>query len=831
MALALAGRGPRFHRTALGNGLGAASLVAFALNVAAPRYGEVLGDALFDGRSLSWIGVLCWWLVPAGWASVAAVRRWWPVLTPASLLTFVASVITMTRLGWLEADDWTSPARLAPVMLALALLPAWLRTRGPREHRRAQSRWLWIGFAILTLPMTVWVLDLVATEANHARPLAIGYFAFFAIAAIVVAQQFHFRPALAIATLWIVGATLVAVAPLSIDEVYRSPAVAGIFGVMALAARLIVGDAWWRRPRQVAIPQVLLGATSLILASPMLARALSLIIGVDDASDASWWPWYAAILLGTAAVTGLAARWQHPNALTAISAISGMVAVGLLLRAAYDLSDPDPLLWPPAGIALTVLVGAAAARLHGLRAAMVRRWSIWTALLALAIFVPSIVAAVGRSATYIGSEAFGTTAPHLDEPLWWLPMLAAFAALAAASHIAGLRRDIATLAISTALAAVVALALAMRMLTTDLFAWTVAGMALGAAALLLSLRLGRMDAGSIYLVTLGQFARILSLVGVLSLVANIAGGFNGGIEPGWNAALYGVFAALAAAGSVRLRMPTGIYGSTASLVLAFVFLLMAPGVDTLDAMLAPVAMSWALMAASLAPRLGAAWSRPLERSAWVFGAIPVAFGLAEAGEAWSVGGDVYQRVTLSIMSLALAIGLAALVRREPARGSAAVALFTVAALRQVATYEPESWLPYSITLAVALWVLGMLWHRWPVRSNPFYGLAGAVLVGVPLLESFTIGGTTDAFIAGGLAVLVIVLGLVVRRQPPVAVGVIGVTLVVLRQLVDTAMAFESWQVLGAAGALLLIGGTLILMIRDTLRQWWDSGRRFWTALG
>src|SRR5690606_13404644 len=114
-------------------------------------------------------------------------------------------------------------------------------------------------------------------------------------------------------------------------------------------------------------------------------------------------------------------------------------------------------------------------------------------------------------------------------------------------------------------------------------------------------------------------------------------------------------AVLAAAGSARLRMPAGIYASTASLVLAFVFLLMAPGVDTLDAMLAPVAMSWAVMAISLAPRLGAAWSRPLEHSAWVFGAIPIAFGLAEAGEAWSVGGDIYQRVTLSIMSLALVI--------------------------------------------------------------------------------------------------------------------------------------------------------------------------------
>jgi hypothetical protein len=149
----------------------------------------------------------------------------------------------------------------------------------------------------------------------------------------------------------------------------------------------------------------------------------------------------------------------------------------------------------------------------------------------------------------------------------------------------------------------------------------------------------------------------------------------------------------------------------------------------------------------------------------------------------------------------------------------------------VATYEPESWRAYAVVLAIALAATGLAWHRTRRLSDPLYGLAGAVLVGVPFVESFTIGGTVDAFLAGGLEVLVVVLGLAVRRQAPVAVGVVGVTLVVLRQLVDTAMAFESWQVLGAAGAIQLIGGTIILLIRDTLRQWWDSGRRFWATLG
>jgi hypothetical protein len=410
-------------------------------------------------------------------------------------------------------------------------------------------------------------------------------------------------------------------------------------------------------------------------------------------------------------------------------------------------------------------------------------------------------------------------------------MLLAFVALTAASHITGLRRDIAALSIATVLGADLSIALTMRMASTDLFAWTVAGMVFGGVALLAALRLGHVSEDRRYLTALGGLMRLMPLTGVVALAANIAGGFEGSIDPIKNVVLYAIVAVVVAGASIRLRLPNALYGSATSLALAIVFLLLVPGVDTLNAMLVPVAVSWVLTAVSLAPRLAAAWWKPLERSAWGFGAIPIAFGLADAGAAWTLDSDIYQRVTLSIMSLALAVGLTALVRREPIRGTAAVTLVTVAALRQVATYEPDSWQPFSITLAVALGVLGMLWHRSPVRSNPLYGLAGAVLVGVPFVESFTIGGTADAFIAGGLAVAVVVLGLIVRRQPPVAVGVIGVTLVVLRQLVDTAMAFESWQILGATGAALLIGGTIILAVRDTLRRWWESGRRYWSTLG
>src|SRR5690606_21539710 len=60
LAVALAVRGPRFHRTALGNGLGAAALAGFALTIAAPNYRGLFEDAIFDGQALSWIGVLCW---------------------------------------------------------------------------------------------------------------------------------------------------------------------------------------------------------------------------------------------------------------------------------------------------------------------------------------------------------------------------------------------------------------------------------------------------------------------------------------------------------------------------------------------------------------------------------------------------------------------------------------------------------------------------------------------------------------------------------------------------------------------------------------------------
>jgi hypothetical protein len=188
-----------------------------------------------------------------------------------------------------------------------------------------------------------------------------------------------------------------------------------------------------------------------------------------------------------------------------------------------------------------------------------------------------------------------------------------------------------------------------------------------------------------------------------------------------------------------------------------------------------LASRWSMSAAGMALLLG------LPSLAW---ALPNTPGYIASGwiDVTVPRGDVLRWWLPMLVAhvVAAVIGLTALVRRSPARASVAIPLVMGAVARQTATYEPESWQAYAVVLAIALFATGLAWHRAHWVSDPLYALGSAVPIGAPFTESFTIGGTTDAFIAGGYGILVVMLGLILRRQEPVATGAIGVTLVVLR---------------------------------------------------
>jgi hypothetical protein len=609
------------------------------------------------------------------------------------------------------------------------------------------------------------------------------------------------------------------------------PLYAAVLAALALATPLAEGRRWWRRRRVLRWPMLVFAGAAALAAAPMtdvVGRFLSEGDGLDSVPQ---WPAYAAILAAAAVVFGIYARYRYPTPMTVVAGSSAAVAGALLLRAGYLHFDPGTLTWAAAGIALGMALLLAADRLDSLSGEIARRWAQIAAGAAGVVLLVAVARGLVETARYVASAWTETSALHAGAPARWLPLLGGWLGIALVTHWLARRRDILAGAGVTAVAGLIAIALATRMLTTDPFVWTTLGIAIGLAALPAWAVLRGLGVTRGYIFGWLGVTQILVLVGVVALVANVAAGIAGEIDPWRNVALYAVLTAGAAVTSVRLGLPNGLYASTAALGLAVLFTLLTPQVDALDGLLIPAGIAWVLVVGSLAPRLTRPWARPPEYSGYAFGAVPALYPFLRTSQAWDFDSGIYARVTLAIVSLGLVVGLAAVVRRSPVRASVAIPLVMAGVARQVATYEPESWRAYAVVLAIALAATGLAWHRTRRVSDPLYGLAGAVLVGVPFVESFTIGGTGDAFLAGGLAVLVVVLGLAMRRQAPVAVGVAGVTLVVLRQLVDTAMAFESWQVLGAAGAILLIGGTIILLIRDTLRQWWDSGRRFWATLG
>ncbi len=958
LLLLLAMRGPRFYRTTLGQATTLGSVIAFGLAAIAPDPPDGEAD-----RLATWAIAAAPGVIAAGWALIAVARRWSGLMLPAIVLAYVSHGLALDRLD--RFDSATAfLAWMLPGTIVAATIPALAARLSGLPEQRSHSFFLWLGFGAISLAMGSLPILAMGVLDRPTRALGVGYLLVFMVAAVVAAQQHRQRLPLAIAAGWLVAAVLVTLAPVPVADVYRWPLLAGIFSALALAMPLLEAATWWRRPGNLRWPTLVLSGAAGVTAAPMLIWIGELFIERQSLDDARWWLAYILTLAVAAVVFGLYARYRYPLATTAVSAVTGILAISMALRAGVIRFDPDPLIWPAIGIgiglafaiaadrldrrqlvlatlwsrwvagyaalllllsllwavaqtvgyifaawtsatvahgdepiwwtpflvayvamaltahwlarrrsdplltigiavsatsaalaaslvlsagmarfepepliwtaiglALATLVAAAALRISDLRTEVARRWSVAVALMAVVLAVPSLLWAIPNTLACLASGWTDIDIPHGDDFRWWLPLLGAYIFLALAANWAARRYDLALPTVVTAASGLTGIALATRMITTDTFTWTVVGLAIGVAALVAWAVLRGDDGPSGYRAGWIAVARVVAALVPISLAVNVVAGIAGEIDPWRNVALYAVLTIGAAVASVRMRLPEGLYASTGALGLTVLFILLTPQVSTTDGLLIPAAIAWVLVVGSLAPRLSLPWSRPLEYSGYAFGAAPILVPMLRAELAWSLDSTVYQRVTMAFVSLGLVTGLAAMVRRSPVRASVAIPLVMVGALRQVATYEPASWQPYAIVLAIALAATGLAWRRTSRVSDPLYATAGAVLIGVPFVESFTIGGTIDAFIAGGYAILVVVLGLVVRRQEPVAVGVVGVTLVALRQLVDTAMAYESWQVLGIAGAILLIGGTIILVIRDSLRRWWESGRRLWETLG
>ncbi|MDP9473223.1 MAG: hypothetical protein M3Q71_21605, partial [Chloroflexota bacterium] len=256
------------------------------------------------------------------------------------------------------------------------------------------------------------------------------------------------------------------------------------------------------------------------------------------------------------------------------------------------------------------------------------------------------------------------------------------------------------------------------------------------------------------------------------------------------------------------------------------------GVAARNGAYAFTALSWLLVGGALTVPIQGRWvgQRSVwEHCAYAVGVLPILLALAVQGLP-DPQSPVFQQLVLAVLSLAGILAVVAVARQDVVRGYVASVLGLAAALMQIAVTEPGN--PQAYSAPIALYLLGASWTRRhdPRIYDPLTGAGAALLLVPSLAQSFGPGGFIWALLCGAEALGFVVLGLVLGRRTPLAAGVVGLTLVVLRQTLDAANALPSWAIMGLVGVLLLGIGTLALAAREVLIRWVEVARSRWAIL-
>ena len=378
--------------------------------------------------------------------------------------------------------------------------------------------------------------------------------------------------------------------------------------------------------------------------------------------------------------------------------------------------------------------------------------------------------------------------------------------------------------------------LLLRMATTDVAAWTLvgigAGIALAAIGSLTSLAQSenpftRQFAASSYLAGLG--------LGAVAVASNLIIALDTAeqVAPWLEAAVYAA-AGLVALGAAVLSGRTLLtYSGFGSLAVAVLFVAHARDDGTRGMVLGLIVLAWAVMGTGLVLPKAGPWSihrEPWRRSAVAIGVAALGVVFRNNGSSTTVDTN-WQMVTVGLVSLAGLSGVDAWVRQSRLEGTVASALAMAALEIQIAIGEPANIQFYTVPLGLYLLALGFVHRRDPGNRDILFGMGSAVLIVPALILAQTEGRFGYVLLAGGISMALFLAGSFLRFRTPMAAGVVGITIIVLRMLVDAVLALPSWITLLVAGLLLLGGGTLMLTFRETVRAWLDRLRQRWEAMG
>jgi hypothetical protein len=383
---------------------------------------------------------------------------------------------------------------------------------------------------------------------------------------------------------------------------------------------------------------------------------------------------------------------------------------------------------------------------------------------------------------------------------------------------------------------VAAVALLVRLVTTDPLAWTWAGMLTASLLLTISHLLNRLNPGNTFVEgsrTLCGFAG--AGLGVVAVLANLAFAFNPGREPrDWvQMAIYGAIGAAAMGLSLAQNRTRLTYVSFAALTLAVIFGVRAVDGGGLATVTGLIVFAWIVAGSSLAlPRTGP-W--PAQRPAWLtsglaIGGLAVILAISE-----NDGGDLdsraWQLLVVSLVSLAGLLTVDAAVRRDRTRGLAASGIAMLALLLQIAVDDPANIQAYTIPLGLYLLALGFVQRRHPASRDILLGMGSAALLVPALLDAVVDEQFSSLLLAGGEALALFLGGLAFRLRVPIAAGMAAITLIALRMMVDAVAALPSWITLLVVGLILLGGGTVLLIWKDAFRTRLERVQRTWHEMG
>jgi hypothetical protein len=467
-------------------------------------------------------------------------------------------------------------------------------------------------------------------------------------------------------------------------------------------------------------------------------------------------------------------------------------------------------------------------------------------LVAIGLLLLTMVVAAFRYISTVADDALWNDLPGVR---WtWIAYLATFTVTTIATAVVGWKiggggsRTVRTdpgfrlLPGLTIAQGLLSASLLLRMTTTDTMVWTWVGLGLGVVLLALPLLIPMAGTANAYrdgLVRDAFWAGIGLLAMSTAANMSLTGDRDSTGEYGTSAAIYlGVGLAVLAIGLKTARTFLS-YAAFVAFTLAAGQFARAVSDSDWAVILAFVILSWVVIGTALVLPTDGMWSG--QSRVWVNSALGIgAFAVLVPGTNFMDVEDTdtaRQIFVVTLVSMAGLLAVDARLRTDRRRAIIGSALAMLALLIQISTREPENFLWYSIPLGLYLLGLGVVVRRDPRLRDILLGAGSGVLLVPALLLAQSEGEFGYLLLAGGISIGLFLIGITLRLRVLIAAGVIGVTIIVLRMLIDAVLALESWITLLTVGLVLLGGGTASLVWKEALRERLDRLQSAWHDMG